>query len=105
MLDNQDLTKSELLESINRSFSNIEAKMATKEDLENLKVATKRDLESVRIELKTEIHDFRMEVKGFRNDTEDSFGEIIDDIADLTDTVMHQDHRIEKLENKVFPVI
>lgn len=79
--------------------------LATKIDLEGLKISTKRDIENVKLELKTEIHDLRTEVKGFRKDTEDSFRELSEDIADLSDTMMNHDHRIEKLENKVFPAI
>ena len=44
------ITNIELLESINRSFSKVEKKMATKEDLENLekKMATKTDIEGLK---------------------------------------------------------
>ena len=87
-MNDKEITNSELLESINRSFSNIETKIT-----------------DLKLELKTDIHDFRMEMKSFKNDTEDSIQKITDDTADLTDTVMHQDKRIEKLETKVFPAI
>ena len=40
------ITNVELLESINRSFSNIEKKMATKEDIKDM--ATKTDIEGLK---------------------------------------------------------
>ncbi len=85
------ITNVELLQSINRSFSSIEKKMATKDDLLNLK-----------LELKTDIHDFRTEVRSFKKDTGQDTKELKDDAIDLNDTVMHHDKRIEKLEKKVF---
>jgi hypothetical protein len=42
----QEITNIELLESINRSFSKIEKKMATKEDIKNM--ATKNDIEGLK---------------------------------------------------------
>ncbi len=86
----------ESLEIVAKTTAYILENMATKEDLKNL--ATKEDLSNV----KSEIHDMRMDFKSFRNDTEDSIKEIKNDTTDLADTVMHQDKRIEKLENKVF---
>ena len=57
------ITNTELLESINRSFSNIEKKMATKEDLENLekRMATKTDIEG----LKDQIHGVNKRIDDF----------------------------------------
>lgn len=43
------ITNTELLESINRSFSKLEAKMATKEDLKGM--ATKEDLKKLQDKL------------------------------------------------------
>lgn len=47
---NKEITNLELLQSINRSFSRVEKKMATKEELKNLeaKMATKTDIEGLR---------------------------------------------------------
>ena len=44
------ITNTELLDSINRSFTKIEKKMATKEDLKNLedRMATKTDTEGLK---------------------------------------------------------
>lgn len=81
----------ELLESINRSFSKIEEKMATKDDISNLD-----------LKFTTEIQDFRTDFKSFNKDTENDIKEIKDTTTDLNDTSLHYDKRIEKLENKVF---
>ncbi len=45
------ITKVDILKSINRSFSRIEEKMATKEDLKNL--ATKAELEGIKKEIES----------------------------------------------------
>ena len=87
--ENKKITNIELLKSINRSFSKVEKRMATKDDLINLE-----------LKLTTDIHDLRMEVKGFKKDTGDSVERIKEDVIDLTDTVMGHDKRIEKLEKK-----
>ena len=42
------ITNVELLDSINRSFSKMEEKMATKEDLKELKMELKLDIEGVK---------------------------------------------------------
>jgi hypothetical protein len=68
--------------------------------LENM--ATKEDMNALKAELKTDINDFRGEMKGFKNETEDSIKELKSDVADLVDTDMLHDKRIEKIENKVF---
>ncbi|MFZ1019377.1 MAG: hypothetical protein WAN61_00090 [Minisyncoccia bacterium] len=96
--EDKEITNTELLESINRSFSGIEKRMATKDDLKRM--ATKEDLLDLKLELKTDIYELRTEIKGFKKDTTDSIEKIEEDVADLTDTVMHQDKRIERLENK-----
>ncbi len=85
----KEITNVELLESINRSFSNIEKKMVTKDDLEAFK-------------LETEIHfnNLESELKSFKKDTNESVKKIEEDVADLTDTSMLHDKRIEKLETK-----
>ncbi len=105
--EDKEITNTELLESINRSFSGIEKRMATKDDLKRMatkddlkRMATKEDLLDLKLELKTDIYELRTEIKGFKKDTTDSIEKIEEDVADLTDTVMHQDKRIERLENK-----
>lgn len=79
------------VEVLTNKVDSIEERMATKEDLVNLE-----------LKLTTEIQDLRMDLKSFKKDTEYNTKEIINDAIDLTDTVMGQDKRIEKLENKVF---
>ncbi|MFA6397850.1 MAG: hypothetical protein WDK96_03355 [Candidatus Paceibacterota bacterium] len=61
-------------------------------------MATKQEL----MEVKEELHDFRTEMKSFKNDTGDSIEKIDKEIADLEDTALLNDKRIEKLENKIF---
>lgn len=58
------ITNVELLESINRSFSNIEKKMATKEDIKDM--ATKTDIEKLtkRIDDLAETKVSKIEYKG-----------------------------------------
>jgi adenine-specific DNA methylase len=88
----KEITNTELLESINRSFSEIEKKMATNEGLLSLK-----------LELKKDINDLSTEFKGFKKDTENSIEKIEKDIVELDKTDMLYDKQIEKLETKVFP--
>ena len=83
------ITNAELLESINRSFSKMETKMATKDDLLKLE-----------LKLTTEIHDIRMDFKSFKKDSNDSINKHTVDIDDLNDSLLLQDKRIEKLELK-----
>ena len=64
--------------------------------LENM--ATKKDIE----EIKIDINDLRTEFKSFKKDNNESVEKIEEDVADLLDTDMLHDKRIEKLENKVF---
>ena len=79
----KEITNLELLESINRGFSRIEEKMATKEDL---------------LEVRTDL-------KTFKQETRDSFEEVNKKIADLTETLeettFNHENRIEVLERKV----
>ena len=88
----KDISNLELLESINRSFSNIENKISNLDSKFTI----------AELNLTTEIQDLRIDLKSFRKDTEYSVEEIKNDALDLVDTVMSQDKRIEKLENKVF---
>ena len=85
----KDITNKELLDSINRSFTKIEEKMATKQDLESFK-------------LETNIHfnNLETDLKSFKKEVEESIKKTEEDVADLLDTDMLHDKRIEKLENK-----
>jgi hypothetical protein len=62
--------------------------------LENM--ATKKDIG----EIKTDMYDLHTEFKSFKKDTNESVEKIEKDVADLLDTDMLHDKRIEKLENK-----
>ena len=88
---NKEITNIELLKSINRSFSNIEKKMATKDDLKNL--ATKIEIEQIRVDL-----------RGFKQETRENFEEVNQKIDDLIETIedvkSNHESRIEVLEGK-----
>jgi len=94
--EKKEITNAELLESINRSFTKVEEKMATKEDL-------KKGLLELKIELKKDINDLSVDFKSFKKDTNDSVEKIEKDVVELDKTDLLYDTRIEKLENKVFP--
>lgn len=105
-MDNQnekEITKLELLESMNRSFSRIEEKMATKEDLKNL--ATKNELVGGIASVKTEIEQVKTDLRAFKQETRDSLEEVNKKIDDLTeiveDVVLNHGNRIEVLEDKM----
>ena len=83
----KEITNKELLDSINRSFSRIEEKMATKEDL---------------LKVQLQVGEIESDLKSFKKDTQDNFDKLNDKFDDLNDTVMNHDTRIEKLEGKVF---
>lgn len=111
-MDNKDITNAELLESINKGFSKIDKRFSgietsNQEILESIirsfskvenKMATKEDI----FDVKSEIQDFRMDFKSFKKDTEHDIKEIKKKTTDLNDTSLHYDKRIEKLEDKVF---
>lgn len=90
--NDKEITNAELLESINRSFSSVEDKIS---NIEN-------KLTNFELKVTTDIHDLSMDLKSFKKDATDSIEKQEADIADLNDTVFHQDKRIEKLENKAF---
>jgi len=84
-MDNKEITNTELLNSINRSFSRVEDKIT--------------NLES---KLTTEIQDLRLDLKSFKKDTSDITNKQGEDIGDINETILIQDKRIDKLENKIF---
>ncbi|MEI7425229.1 MAG: hypothetical protein WCK10_03870 [Candidatus Staskawiczbacteria bacterium] len=92
----KEITNIELLESINRSFSNVEKRFSEIEE----KMVTKDDLESFKLEMNVNFNNLGSDLKSFKNDTDESTKTTKDDVADLLDTVMIHDKRIEKLENK-----
>ena len=70
----------------------------TKEDAKSF--VTKNDLESFKLEMNINFNNLGSDLKIFKNDTDESTKTTKDDVADLLDTVMIHDKRIEKLENK-----
>ena len=92
----KEITNLEFLKSINRSFSRVEKKMATKTELlgiENGLAGVKTDLEQVQTDLRS-----------LKQETRDNFEEVNKKIDDLTETMEdvtsnHED-RIEVLERK-----
>ncbi len=86
-----EITNTELLESINRSFSNIEEKIET--------VAT--DLKSFKLETHTHFNNIETDLKSFKTDTNHRFDDIEEKVDELLDTSKHFDTRIETLEDKV----
>jgi RAB protein geranylgeranyltransferase component A len=83
----KDVTNLELLQSINRSFSKVEEKMATKEDLKNLEA---------RMATKTDIEGLKEEIKGVKNQLEGT-NKRIDDMS--MNRVKNEDHN--KLKSRV----
>ncbi|HPS21375.1 MAG TPA: hypothetical protein PLO44_01045 [Candidatus Paceibacterota bacterium] len=112
MLNEEDINKLKLILATKEDLKGL----AVKQDVEEVKsdlqesidviakttayllenMATKKDI----LEIKTEIQDFRVEMKGFKNETENSIKTLKEDTADLLDTDMLHDKRIEKLEKK-----
>ena len=97
--DKKDITNAELLESINRSFSKVEEKMAAKDDLKDVR----KEILELKLELKKDINDLSVDFKSFKKDTDESIKKIEEDVVELDKTDLLYDKRIEKLENKVFP--
>jgi len=102
------ISNQELLESMNKRFSGIDKRFSgietsNQETLESInrsfsKVETK--ITNLDLKITTEIQDFRSDFKSFKKDTNESIKKTEEDIADLADTDMLHDKRIEKLENK-----
>ena len=84
------ITNIELLESINRSFSSIEKKMATKDDIKDM--ATKTDIEG----LKKDIEDVKDKLTGTNKR--------IDDFAETkVSKIVYKglENRVQKIEAKI----
>jgi len=91
----KDVTNLELLQSINRGFSRIEEKMATKSDLISLK-----------LELKTNISEVKTDLKSFKAETRESFHKLEKNLKENKESVEaiiadYHPHIIA-LEEKVF---
>ncbi len=82
----KEITNSELLMSMNRSFSRLEERMATKENLLKIQIQT-NSIES--------------DLKSFKKDVRENFKEVNEKLDDISETASFYDKRIEKLEDKV----
>ena len=107
--NDKEITNLELLESINRSFTNIEKKMVTKEDFEAFKFEStthfknlESDLKTFKLETSIHFNNIESDLKGIKKDILDNTETQSTETSDLNDTVMLHDKRLEKLENKVF---
>lgn len=83
----KEINKTELLRSINRSFSRMEARMATKEDLKKLeiKMATKDDLKKLEDKLVFRINGLekRMDDYAFNKVGYDNFNPLVKRVEKL----------------------
>ena len=89
--DKKEITTADLLESINRSFSNLEKKMVTKDEFL-----------SFELQANTHFNNLESDLKSFKTDTKESFSELNKKVSDLEHTEKGYDKRIERLETKVF---
>ena len=83
-MEEKEITNSELLESINRSFSAIQGRFDS-------------------FEFKTEIrfNNLESELRSFKEETRDNFVQVNEKLDDLYDTDRGFDRRISRLEEKV----
>lgn len=79
------MTIDDLAVMVAKGFEGVEEKMATKQDV---------------LSLQMDINSLRNDLKGFKKDTNESIAKTEEDVADLLDTDMLHDKRIEKLEKK-----
>jgi len=105
--DDKEITISELLNSMNRSFSRIEEKMATKEELKQVEVKMNREFSRIeeRMATKEDLEQVRVDLRDFKSETRENFDKVnrkIDDVNDiLEDVVSNHESCIEVLEEKV----
>ena len=89
--NNKEITNSELLESMNRGFSNIEKKIEKEID------GVKTDLGQV----KTDLEQVKTDLRAFKQETRESFSEINEKLDLVIEDVAKHSDRIEILEEKV----
>jgi len=92
----KEITKLEILESINRSFSRIEKKMATKKDIEKLAISTANSFFSLEKRLDTDFGLIRNDIAGIKNQLSGT-NKRIDDIS--LNRVKYED--FDKLKKRV----
>lgn len=88
----REVTNEDLAIMVAKGFESVEKRFGVVEN----------KISNLELKLTTDIHDFRTDFKSFKKDTNKSIEKIEEDVADLADTDMHHDKRIEKLENKAF---
>jgi len=109
MLNDQDIEKLKLVFGTKSDFDVLTKKTDNIEKLVEV-IATNvfkltEDMTEVKkdiVDIKIDLHDLHAEFKSFKIDTNDSIAKTEEDTADLKDTDIHYDKRLEKLENKVF---
>ena len=83
--EEEKMTIDKLAIMVADGFEGIQKKMATKQDI---------------LALQMDINGLSDDFKSFKKDTNESIAKTEEDVADLLDTDMLHDKRIEKLENK-----
>ena len=109
--EEKEITNRELLEAMNRSFSKIEGRMATKEDLTRMatkedltRMATKEDL--TRMATKEDLAQISVDLQSFKVETRERFDSLEEKLKDMDENITgivgdYHPH-IVALEEKVF---
>jgi predicted nucleic acid-binding Zn-ribbon protein len=105
----EDITKRELLDAINRSFSSFEdsldhrvGSLENKLDTVSNKVDTlETKLDTFRLETNLRFNDLESDLRSFKLETRQNFVDLNEKFDDQHDTLMNHDKRIEVLEEKV----
>ncbi|MFZ1019552.1 MAG: hypothetical protein WAN61_00975 [Minisyncoccia bacterium] len=100
--EEKEITNQELLDAMNRGFSRIEEKMATKEELAGVKIELKSDISS----LKTDVAQIKTDLQSFKTETRENFEKLSKDIKENEESigmvVADYHPHIVALEEKVF---
>ena len=118
--EEKEITNRELLEAMNRSFSKIEGRMATKEDLTRMatkedltRMATKEDLtrmatkeDLTRMATKEDLAQISVDLQSFKVETRERFDSLEEKLKDMDENITgivgdYHPH-IVALEEKVF---
>ena len=93
-MEEKEITNTEMLESLNRSFS------AVQERIDGLEERFTRDLQVFKYETVSRFNDLESDLKSFRLETRDNFAVVNEKLDDLYDTDRGFDRRISRLEEK-----
>jgi hypothetical protein len=103
--EKQEITNLELLEAMNRGFSRVEERMATKEEL----AIVKADVSSLKTDvssLKTDVAQIKTDLQSFKIETRENFEKLSKDIKENEESIgaVVEDYHphIVALEEKVF---